>query len=294
MLPTVPFGELNITRLIVGGNPFRGNSHLNAQLSTEMLEFFTVERIKKTLAACEAHGINTVQARGDVFIQACLREYWAEGGRLHFIAQTASELRDLSGHVKQLARFGAVGIYVHGTFTDRHFQEGTFHEVQELLKAIRDTGVQTGLGTHIPEVVDYAEEKDLDVDFYMTCLHNLSRKPRESAIVSGNMDVQEEYRPEDRQAMYERIQRTRKTCLAFKIFAAGRLCGSSEQVRAVFEEVFANIKPCDAVVVGMFPKYRDQVAENVAIVSEILNASHGESVQASANAVKAERAPSKS
>lgn len=294
MLPTVPFGELNITRLIIGGNPFRGNSHLSAQLSAEMQEFFTVERIKKTLAACETYGINTVQARGDVLIQACVREYWAEGGRLHFIAQTASELRDLSSHVRQLAHFGAAGIYVHGTFTDRHFQAGTFHEVEELLKAIRDTGVRTGLGTHMPEVVDYAEEKGLDVDFYMTCLHNLSRKPRESAIVSGNLNVEEEYRLEDRYAMYERIRRTKKTCLAFKIFAAGRLCGSSEQVRAVFEEVFAHIKPCDAVVVGMFPKYKDQVAENAAIVQEILSRYSGENGQTPASFLKAERAASKS
>ncbi len=270
ILPTVPFGGVAISRLIVGGNPFRGNSHQNAQLSHEMQSFFTVERIKQTLAACEANGINTVQARGDVLIQACIREYWAQGGRLYFIAQTASELRDLKSHVHQLARFGAKGIYVHGTFTDRHFLEGTFGEVQELVKTIRDTGVQTGVGTHMPEVVDFLEEKNWDFDFYMTCLYNLSRKPRESAIVSGNTDSEEDFRHEDRFLMYRRIQQTKKTCLVFKVLAAGRLCASSEQVRKTFEEVYQNIKPTDAVVVGMFPKHKDQVAENIRFVQEIV------------------------
>ena len=48
---------------------------------------------------------------------------------------------------------------------------------------MRDSGVQVGLGTHIPEVIVYAEEKGWDVDFYMACMYNLSRKPRESALV---------------------------------------------------------------------------------------------------------------
>ena len=271
LLPTVPFGNIGITRLIIGGNPFRGNSHLSPQLSREMQQYFTVERIKRTLFECEHHGINTVQARGDVLVQACIREFRAEGGRMHFIAQTASELRDLRGHVTQLAGFGVDGIYVHGTFTDRHFLEGNLREVEDLLKTIRDAGVRTGLGTHIPEVVDHAEEKDWDIDFYMTCLFNLSRRPRESALVSGNFAVTEEhFDPEDKFAMFERIRATRKTCLAFKVLGAGRLCGSPEQVRDTFAQVFAQIKPVDAVVVGMFPKHRDQVAENAQFVREIL------------------------
>ena len=38
-----------------------------------MEAYFTVERIKQTLFACERHGINTVQVRGDALILAvCL------------------------------------------------------------------------------------------------------------------------------------------------------------------------------------------------------------------------------
>ena len=40
---------------------------------------------------------------------------------------------------------------------------------------MRECGVQVGLGSHIPEVIGYAEERGWDVDFYMTCFYNLSR-----------------------------------------------------------------------------------------------------------------------
>ena len=127
---------------------------------------------------------------------------------------------------------------------------------------MRDCGVLVGLGTHIPEVIEYSEEHGWDVDFYMTCLYNLARKPRESALVTGKFQP-EEFIHEDRDRMCEVIRQTPKTCLAFKILAASRNCGTQECVREAFRYAFQRIKPTDAVVVGMFPKYLDQITLNV-------------------------------
>ena len=33
--------------------------------------------------------------------------------------------------------------------------------------------VRVDIGSHIPEVLDYVEEKGWDVDFYMACFYNL-------------------------------------------------------------------------------------------------------------------------
>jgi hypothetical protein len=270
-LPTVPFGNNRISRLIIGGNPFRGNSHLSPELSEDMARYYTVARVKETLFAAEREGINTVQARGDALILQIIREYWDEGGTMQFIVQTASELRDLGAHVRHLADFGATGVYVHGTFTDAHFLNGDMTPVRELTKRIRETGARVGLGTHIPEVIDLAEAEDWDLDFYMTCLYNISIQPRESAIVSGQHQ-EEHFDHVDKFKMFERIQATPKTCLAFKVLGAGRLCETPEQVRAEFSTALQAIKPEDAVVVGMFPKYRNQVAENCRFVREIAEA----------------------
>ena len=51
--------------------------------------------------------------------------------------------------------------------------------------------------------------------------------------------------------------------LAFKILAAGRNSGSPEATCDAFRWAFAHIKAKDAIVVGIFPKYRDQMKENV-------------------------------
>ena len=62
------------------------------------------------------------------------------------------------------------------------------------------------------------------------------------------------------------IRQTKKPCLAFKLFGAGRTIGSRQQVEAAFRFAFANIKPTDPVIVGVFPRFSDQVGENIGIV----------------------------
>jgi hypothetical protein len=60
--------------------------------------------------------------------------------------------------------------------------------------------------------------------------------------------------------MCETIRATPKQCLAFKILGAGRRCADQDDVAAAFRFAFDNIKPIDAVVVGMYP---GQVQSNV-------------------------------
>ena len=129
-----------------------------------------------------------------------------------------------------------------------------------------------GLGTHIPEIIEYSEEKGWDVDFYMACLYNLGRQERESALVSGKFQ-EEKFFHEDRDVMLRVIQQTPKTCLAFKLMGASRNCATPADVRAAFQYAFDRIKPGDAVVVGMFPKETDQITENVNHVLDVLGVS---------------------
>ena len=56
MLPTIKLGSLEVTRLIIGGNPFSGNSHVNESLSEAMRDYFTTARIKETLSAARSTG----------------------------------------------------------------------------------------------------------------------------------------------------------------------------------------------------------------------------------------------
>ena len=51
--------------------------------------------------------------------------------------------------------------------------------------------------------------------------------------------------------------------------AAGRAVASKEQVKHEFEFALKNIKPIDALLIGMYQKFGDQIGENAALISEL-------------------------
>jgi hypothetical protein len=273
MLPLVSLGKTEISRLIIGGNPFSGNSHVSRVMDGEMEDYFTCGRIKQTLFRCMECGVNTAQLRGDKHIMRMLREFRAEGGRLNWIAQTTPESASFEGNVRQMADFGAVAIYHHGTVTDALFKGGEFDEIKRRLAVIRGTGLPVGLGTHMPAVIEYSEEHHWDVDFYMACVYNLSRIDRVSSAITGRSNEEEPFFDEDIPVMYKTIRGVGKPCLAFKILGATRRCQTQETVRQAFIEAFQNIKSTDAVVVGMYPHDTDQIALNSKYTEEAIRTS---------------------
>jgi len=267
-LPQVQMGKWKVSRLIVGGNPISGNSHVSGQLDREMTDYFTAAKVKQLLRECEIAGINTWQSRGDRHIMRLLNEYRLEGGKIQWIAQTASELADIPRNIRSIADMKPVGIYHHGTQTDRFWRAGKIEQAREMLKVIRQTGVLVGLGTHIPEIVDYTESKGWDLDFYMTCIYNLSRTPEEAEKLAGQPVLGEFFWDPDRERMLQRVRQTSKPCLIFKVYAASRQCGSAGQMLAALRLAASYAKPTDCFVIGMYPKRKEQVRENCKLVIE--------------------------
>jgi hypothetical protein len=271
-LPQVTLGRgCRVSRLMIGSNQLSGFSHLTPERDVEMLDFYTSGRILELFRRCEELGLRSAQLRGDRFMARLWREHRNAGGRLAWVAQTASELADQAAHVKQLAGWGASGIYLHGTWVDNCWHAGRFEEVGELLKRLRDTGVAAGLGTHQPRVIEHVEERGWDLDFYMACLYNLSKGPKRVAATQGLDGSSEEYLAADREAMCRTIRATKRPCLAFKLLAAGRNTRTKPELRAAFEYAYANIKPSDGAIIGVFQRDSDELAEDVAIVREILS-----------------------
>lgn len=269
-MPSVKFGEHRISRLIVGGNPVSAFSHLSPQTDVEMRDYFSAANVKKLLAECERCGINTWQSRGDRHIIRLLNEYRMEGSAIQWIAQTASEYGDLQRNLAEITSLKPIAIYLHGTKTDGYWNSGQIDRANEALKAIRQTGVRVGLGTHHPEVIDYAESKGWDLDFYMACVYNLYRKPEDVERLAGRPVAGNFFLDSDRERMLARVKSTARTCLIFKIYGAGRQCATSASRQAAVDLVFQYAKPRDVVVVGMFPKHSEQVRENCRMVMEAI------------------------
>ena len=55
----------------------------------------------------------------------------------------------------------------------------------------------------------------------------------------------------------------------YKVLAAGRRIGSKAEVRACFKTALENVKPNDALIVGMYQQFGDQVGEDAALVREL-------------------------
>jgi hypothetical protein len=256
-MPCVPFGAFDLSRLVCGGNPFNGGSHLSGFVSREMRSYYTPEQILKTLRRCETVGVNFWQSSGrNLELYARLV---AEGGRMRYLS-----LAKEAGEIPPLVRAGCVGIAHHGEVTDQLFKAGQFEKVNDLLKRVRDAGLRVGVSTHMPAVVDAIEAKGWDVDFYMTCVYERNRTAEELKRLLGHvpLPVREVYLEEDPPRMFKVIRQTRRTCLAFKILAAGRLCDNQAAVEKAFRQAFAGIKPTDAVIVGLYDRYTDQPAED--------------------------------
>jgi len=265
-LPEVPFGPYSISRLIAGGNPPHGGSHQTHLMNMHMREYFTLDQTVEFLRRCAEQGINTWQTDYSQKTRDVLTRFREEGGKMQFICLCSpDEVADKNEFAKVL-ELDPMGVAFHGEVMDRIWRAGKIDTALDTLARIRDVGVLVGLSTHNPEVIEYTEENDWDVDFYMACVYRKSRDHKELMEIMREVPIGEVYLPSDVPKMCETIGKTTKTCLAFKILAAGRTCDTPEQVRKAFEFVLGHIKPTDAVIVGMYPRYTDQIKENADFV----------------------------
>jgi hypothetical protein len=269
-IPTVQFGKTGITRLIIGSNPFYGYSHANRALDQCMREFYTQDRKMEVLHAAERNGINTWQLHYDTQPMADFARYRAEGGRMHLILLADFDLMKDPRLLPQAAKLRPLGIAHHGNRTDERFRNGQKNLVKDFLKAVRDTGVMVGLSCHNPGVIDTVESEDWDIDYYQACLYRVSRSPEESRAQFGEAPVGETFMEKDPERMCKMIRQTRKPCLAFKLLGAGRTIQTPQAVERAFRFAYSNIKPGDAAIVGMFPRFRDEIKENTDLVRRIL------------------------
>jgi hypothetical protein len=276
LIPTVKLGPHSLTRLIIGGNPVYGYSHFNKMLSQHQIAWHTPERVVQLLQQAEKVGINTWQNSYAERTLDDLERFRAAGGKLHWLCLGKPDWDERPDRIDDAAKHKPIGIAPHGALAEKLHRQNKLTVLTDLLKRIRDQGVQVGLSAHNPALIDVAEQKGWDVDYYMCCLYYLTRPRAEyQKILGDDLPLGEIYLPTDPPRMFQMIRSTKKPCLVYKVLAAGRRIGSPKEVRQCFETALANVKPTDALIVGMYQEFNDQVAENAAIVREICGRSQG-------------------
>ena len=254
-LPTIALGQYRVTRLIAGSNPINGYSYLGPHVDRHMKEYFTPERTVEFLQGCERAGINTHQFSAPDRTSDVLRTLRDRGSKMHFICLHA----DRAGVKATVEATRPIAVVHHGGVTDRLFHEGKSGQVRDYVKAVHDCGVLAGVSAHDPDSIRKIADEGWEVDFFMTCFYFLTRKkvpPQETLQVSYPFFAA------DPAAMTRVVRQVKQPCLGFKILAAGRKCGSQEAVKEAFRFAYENIKPIDAVIVGMYPRFFDEVRAN--------------------------------
>ncbi len=257
-LPTVRLGNLEVTRLIIGGNPFSGFSHQSRARSAEMVAWYTDERIVETLFQAQEEGLNACLCRGDDHITRVLRHYWDQGGTMRWIAQTNSRAETAAAGAQYCLDHGASACYLHGGIADHYVAQGCYDEIVAFAEAVKRGGVPVGIAGHVPADFEWAE-KNLDLDFYMVSYYNPS--PRQDAP-HHDPEVAEEYRPEDREERVACIARLSRPAIHYKVMAAGR-----HEPGEALAYVARHLRPNDAVCVGIYTQDKpNMLTEDIAIL----------------------------
>jgi uncharacterized membrane protein YphA (DoxX/SURF4 family) len=252
-LPRAKIGNLELSRMMLGGNLIGGWAHARDLIYVSKLvkAYHNREKVFETFQLAEAAGINAFLTNPALIGQ--VQDYWkTRGGKIKFISDCGDA--DLMTGVKKSIDAGASACYIIGEITDRIVPQGKFDLIQQALDEIRKAGLPAGIGAHKLFSVQACVEKGIRPDFWMKTLHDInywSAKPQEKC---DNIWC------EDPAQTIAFMQEQPQPWIAFKVLAAGAL-----HPQQAFRYAFQN--GADFICVGM---YDFQIIEDVNYAVEVL------------------------
>jgi len=260
----IEFGDVEVSRLVIGGNPFSGFSHQGPERDREMMRYYTTARIKDALRKAEAAGINTFFGRTDGHIRRLLLEYWDQGGEIQWFGQTASELGDQLKAIRDAAATGAKGVYVHGGLVDHWFAQREYDIFKMALQTMRECGVAAGFAGHSIEAHTWIRDH-LDPDFQMCSYYDPSSRAGDPHHVSTHG---EKWDDNHRDRMVALIETMPRPVVHYKVFAGG-----NKPIRDGFKFLATGMRENDLVCIGHYlGDNPNMIAENAKTFDEVVEA----------------------
>jgi len=279
-IPKGRIGNLEISRLIMGGNLIGGWAHARDLLyASELVKaYHSDERVMLTLQLAEKCGINAIIT--NIALARIINKYWHEtGGKIQFLSDSGYDKENIIKSVEA----GASAIYFHGGYADRMVQQGEFDKIAKSLELIRSYGKPAGIGCHLLDTVRGCVEQGIKPDFWVKTLHHhnywsaqVDLKREKSGdlkkLFSKDPDYSENIEPGgisrvnnmfcyDPMETIEYMNKLEEPWIAFKILAAGAIHPNDAVPYA-----FSN--GADFIVLGM---YDFQIVEDVNITLSVLN-----------------------
>ena len=256
-LPKGKLGDLEVSRVICGGNLISGFAHSRdlIYVSEFMRHYFTDEKVMETLQICEENGVNTAILRLDDHTLRIINKYWHErGGKIQWIAQIKIREKDVKSEVQRAIDNGASAVFVHGGVADRLVRQNKIETLARAVQFIKFNEVPAGIAGHAVQVPMACEKDGIDPDFYMKTINSKSYwsagpRPRHDSVWAET--------PEQTIRFMENVK---KPWIGYKVLGAGAI-----HPEEGFKYAFEN--GTDFICVGMFDF---QVAEDAAIARKIL------------------------
>lgn len=255
-IPKGKIGNLEISRLIAGGNLIGGWAHARDLIYASALlkAYHTDDRVIATLRLAEQCGVNAIITNPQ--LNRIILKYWRQaGGKIQFISDCGVN-NDLMKGVQISIDVGARACYVQGGIADQLVAEGKFDLIAKALELIRRNGLPAGIGGHLLDTVKGCVEKDLMPDFWVKTLHHhnyWSARPGEKQH-DNNFCTQP-------QETIDFMATLKQPWIAYKVLAAGAI-----EPKNGFKYAFNN--GADFICVGM---YDFQIVEDVNLALNVLS-----------------------
>jgi len=255
--PMGKIGNVEISRLICGGNLLNGYAHARdlIYVSELLRRYFTDEKIMETWGLCESVGINTMVSTCDCPYSGgkdptvrMLNRYRNERrGRIQWLAQCQPSGKGMTDTMQKAIDNGACGVFLQGEVADNWVRENRLDLIERIVTWARGKGVLVGVAGHSVDVPIAIETAGIPVDFHMKTLHHhnyWSAMPAEQQLeVSVNQN--DNYWCRTPEQTIEFMKEVKTPWIAYKVLAAGAM-----KPMDGFDYAFGH--GADFVCVGMF------------------------------------------
>ena len=185
-LPKGKIGDLELSRLVMGGNLIGGWAHARDLIYADSLfkAYNTEKKIFETLMLCEQAGINSINI-GFPTMQTMLKYKKIFNSDIKVIVQVRinDESNDIFKETKEAIDHGMDIIQLNGGETDRFSCDNKMDFVATWLDFVRSQGFVAGVGAHSVYSLISCEENSIIPDYYMKTMHHdnyWSAHPREN------------------------------------------------------------------------------------------------------------------
>jgi len=267
-IPKGKIGNMEISRLVLGGNLLSHYQHCRDQLYVFRLvkEYNTDAKIQETLALAESMGINTMSGHSHPNIMKNVVAHRKNGGKMKWIICPIANIEnpaEYDKNVQELLDAGTDAIYLWGAHTDQLVAKGKADLIGKTVEKVKARGVPCGVGAHDLRVIQECEKQKVPSDFYLKTLHhhNYPTGPRADEIKEPYNEFPGYWCSQPKETI-EFFKTVEKPWFAFKVMASGTI-PAEDAFRYVIEN------GADFVLAGMFDF---DIVPDAKLINEILAA----------------------